>query len=79
MNVAKELDIMTPEKFQEHLTERLSRGMKHIDAIVDICEKTGLEFENVPKLLSSKMRKTIKLEATCLNMMKIKGPRRLPI
>lgn len=78
MNVPKELVIMTPEKFSELLDHRLTAGMRYIDAVVDICEKTGIEIETVPKLMTSKIRKRIKSEAESLNMLKRKGAR-LPV
>jgi hypothetical protein len=78
VNVSKELVIMTPEKFSELLDHRLSSGMRYIDAIVDICEKTGIEIETVPKLMTPKIRKRIKSEAESLNMLKRKGAR-LPV
>jgi hypothetical protein len=54
------------------------QGMGYIEAITDVCEKTGLEFENVSKLMTPTMRKLLAAEATSLNLMKRTGSR-LPI
>ena len=53
-------------------------GMGYLEAITDVCEKTGLEFENVSKLMTPTMRKLLQSEATKLNMLKRTGAR-LPI
>jgi len=79
MNISDELDIMTPTKFRQMLEERvLSDNVSYMDAIVDICEKTGLEIESVPKMLSIKTKKILRNEATNLNMLKKRGAR-LPV
>ena len=79
MNISDELDIMTPTKFRQMLEERvLSDNISYMDAIVDICEKTGLEIESVPKMLSMKTKKILSNEATNLNMLNKRGAR-LPV
>ena len=79
MNISDELDIMTSTKFRQMLEERvLSDNISYMDAIVDICEKTGLEIESVPKMLSMKTKKILSNEATNLNMLKKRGAR-LPV
>tara|TARA_R110000868_G_scaffold88254_1_gene246091 strand:+ start:198 stop:386 length:189 start_codon:yes stop_codon:yes gene_type:complete len=54
------------------------KRMSYLEAITDVCEKTGLEFENVSKLMTPTMRKLLSAEATSLNLMKRTGSR-LPI
>ena len=54
------------------------KGMSYIEAITDVCEKTGLEFENVSKLMTPTMRKILQSEATNLKLLKRTGSR-LPI
>ena len=79
MNIANELDIMTSVKFRELLEEKVAQdNVSYIDAIVDICEKTGLEIESVPRMLNMKTKKILRNEATNLNMLKKKGAR-LPV
>jgi len=79
MDIAKELDIMTSAKFRELLEEKVAKdNVSYLDAIVDICERTGLEIESVPKMLNMKMKKILRNEATNLNMLKKKGAR-LPV
>jgi hypothetical protein len=52
--------------------------MSYLEAITDVCEKTGLEFENVSKLMTPTMRKLLQSEAASLNLIKRTGSR-LPI
>jgi len=79
MDIAKELDIMTSAKFRELLEEKVAKdNVSYLDAIVDICERTGLEIESVPKMLNMKTKKILRNEATNLNMLKKKGAR-LPV
>ena len=79
MDIAKELDIMTSVKFRQLLEEKVAQdNVSYLDAIVDICEKTGLEIESVPRMLNVKTKKILRNEATNLNMLKKKGAR-LPV
>ena len=77
--VNSQLQIITQDIFIELLTERITKNnMTYVDAIVDICEKTGVEFESIPKLLNPKIRKMILHEALRMNLLKRKNAR-LPI
>ena len=79
MDIAKELDIITPAKFRELLEDKVAQdNVTYLDAIVDICERTGLEIESVPRMLNIKTKKILRNEATNLNMLKKKGAR-LPV
>lgn len=77
----EELNFITQEKFQELVEKRTrEKNMSYMDAIVSICEEIKLEYESVPKLITPKMKKLIKSEATSMNMMKNKKKSaRLPI
>ena len=78
-DISKELDIMSTTKFNELLEDKVSDNrISYIDAIVDICAKTGLEIESVPSLLNNRTRKILRNEATNLNMLKKKGAK-LPV
>ena len=71
MDIAKELDIITPVKFRELLEEKVTQdNVTYLDAIVDICERTGLEIESVPRMLNMKTKKILRNEAPNLNMLK---------
>ena len=79
MDIAKEHDIITPVKFRELLEEKVTQdNVTYLDAIVDICETTGLEIESVPRMLNMTKKKILRNEATNLNMLKKKGAR-LPV
>ena len=71
--------IMSSNTFISMVELRISdRGMSYLEAITDVCEKTGLEFENVSKLMTPTMRKLLMSEASSLNLIKRTGSR-LPI
>jgi hypothetical protein len=79
MSDAVVASIMSSNTFISLVEERISdKGMSYLEAITDVCEKTGLEFENVSKLMTPTMRKLLAAEATSLNMLKRTGSR-LPI
>jgi len=50
--------IMSSNTFCSMVELRINeKGMSYLEAITDVCEKTGLEFENVSKLMTPTMRK----------------------
>ena len=71
--------VMSANAFVSLVEGRINeQGMSYLEAITDVCEKTGLEFENVSKLMTPTMRKLLAAEATSLNLLKRTGSR-LPI
>lgn len=71
--------MMSSNTFVSMVELRISdQGMSYLEAITDVCEKTGLEFENVSKLMTPTMRKLLQSEALSLNLLKRTGSR-LPI
>jgi hypothetical protein len=71
--------MMNSNTFVSMVELRISdQGMSYLEAITDVCEKTGLEFENVSKLMTPSMRKLLQSEAMSLNLIKRTGSR-LPI
>ena len=71
--------VMSANTFISMVEERIGdKGMSYLEAITDVCEKTGLEFENVSKLMTPAMRKLLQSEAMTLNLLKRTGSR-LPI
>ena len=79
MNETPVASILTANSFVSMVEKRINeQGMGYIEAITDVCEKTGLEFENVSKLMTPTMRKLLAAEAPSLNLLKRTGSR-LPI
>jgi len=71
--------LMSSNTFVSLVEKRVqSLGMGYLEAITDVCETTGLEFENVSKLMTPTMRKLLQSEALQLNLLKRTGSR-LPI
>lgn len=79
MTDATVASIMSSNTFCSMVELRINeKGMSYLEAITDVCEKTGLEFENVSKLMTPTMRKLLQSEAMSLNLLKRTGSR-LPI
>jgi len=71
--------VLSSNTFISMVEQRISdKGMSYLEAITDVCEKTGLEFENVSKLMTPTMRKLLQSEAMNLKLLKRTGSR-LPI
>jgi len=47
-----------------------SVGVSYMDAVVNYCEKTGMELEAAAKLITPTLKKKIEKEANHLRMMK---------
>ena len=46
--------------------------MNHIDAVIFVCEKYGLEIEGMKAMLPSNIKEKIEKDASDLNMLKYK-------
>lgn len=54
------------------------KNLSYMDAIIDYCDETGLEYEVAAKLVSKPLKTKIQVEAEKLNLVK-KTTSRLPI
>ena len=64
-------NFLTKEKFAddvEHLV--LETNMNYIDAIVEYCERNGLELESVGKLVSKPLKEKLRFDPSKLNYLK---------
>ena len=50
----------------------LDKKLSYMDAIVDYCENNEMEIESAAKLVNTKIKESIKLEASDLNLLKEK-------
>jgi DNA gyrase/topoisomerase IV subunit A len=57
-------------KIEEIVKEK---KIPYIDALVDYCDKSGMEIEIAAKLINSKIKECIHYEASQLNLMKEKS------
>jgi len=66
-----ELVIMTTDKFVS-LLDRIvvEKGMSYLDAIMHVCDTSGLEIEMVPRLITPRIKKILTSEANGLNLLK---------
>lgn len=76
-----ELSIMTQERFISTIERTVAeKNISYLDAIMHICENSGLELEMVPRLISPRIKKILTNEATNLNLLKRRqNEPRLPI
>ena len=50
----------------------IDKKLSYMDAIVDYCDNNEMEIESAAKLVNSKIKESIKLEASELNLLKEK-------
>tara|TARA_R100000455_G_C6195045_1_gene67950 strand:- start:212 stop:424 length:213 start_codon:yes stop_codon:yes gene_type:complete len=50
----------------------LDKKLSYMDAIVDYCDNNEMEIESAAKLVNTKIKESIKLEASDLNLLKEK-------
>jgi|TARA_R100000081_G_C4729309_1_gene122510 hypothetical protein len=64
---------MNTKKFSLIIEEIvLDKKLSYMDAIVDYCENNEMEIESAAKLVNTKIKESIKLEASDLNLLKEK-------
>lgn len=76
-----ELSLMTPDRFADTLDRMVrEKSMSYLDAIMHVCESSGIEVETVPRLMTPRIKKILTSEANGLNLLKrrVNEPR-LPI
>ena len=73
--------VMTPDRFAKVLDRTVNeKNLTYLDAIMHVCESTGLEIELVPRLMTPRIKKILTSEANSLNLLKRKPDEpRLPI
>ncbi len=83
---SKDIDKALNEKFvsKEKFTEEIEKfvletKMNYIDAIVEYCDRKGIELETAGKLVTKPLKEKIKYEAQQLNFMKKTSRGKLPL
>ena len=83
---SKDIDKALNEKFvsKERFTEEIEKfvletKMNYIDAIVEYCDRKGIELETAGKLVTKPLKEKIKYEAQQLNFMKKTSRGKLPL
>ncbi len=86
MPKAKDLDeaikdkFLTRETFTKEIEEFVNNTkLNYIDAIVEYCERKGIEVESVSKLISKPLKEKIRYQATELNYLKRTSRGKLPL
>ena len=82
---SKEIDkaindkFLTKDVFTKDIEEMvLSTELNYIDAIVEYCDRKGIEVESVGKLISKPLKEKIRYQATELNYLKRTSRGKLP-
>lgn len=71
---------ISKDKFAEDVEALvLSTEMNYIDAIVEYCEKHGIELDAVGKLVSKPLKEKIRVQAMDLNFLKKTTRGKLPL
>lgn len=74
LNKVLEEKFLTPINFSYEVEKIvLKEGVNYIDAILLYCERENIEVESIPKLMTKPLKEKLKVDATRLNFMKIKG------
>ena len=66
------IETQTPEKIHHEISEKLSKGVSYIEALVDYAKDRNLEIETVAEIIkkSSVIKEKIRSEATKLKLVK---------
>ena len=65
--------MMNTKKFSLIIEEIvIEKRLSYMDAIVDYCDNNEMEIESAAKLVNTKIKESIKLEASDLNLLKEK-------
>ena len=79
INQSFETNFLSKEKFAVDIEEIVSNSnLNYIDAIVEYCEKNGVEIEVAVKLISKPLKEKLRYDATELNYLKRTSRGKLP-
>lgn len=79
INQSLETNFLSKEKFAVDIEEIVSNSnLNYIDAIVEYCEKNGVEIEVAVKLISKPLKEKLRYDATELNYLKRTSRGKLP-
>ena len=79
INKTLETNFLSKEKFAVDIDEIVKNSnLNYIDAIVEYCEKNGVEIEVAVKLVSKPLKEKLRYDATELNYLKRTSRGKLP-
>jgi len=71
---------LTKETFTQEIEEFVCEtNLNYIDAIVEYCDRKGIDVESAGKLISKPLKEKIRYEATELNYLKRTSRGKLPL
>ena len=67
------LDTQTPEKIHHEISDKLSKGVSYIDALVEYAKEKNVEIETIAEIVkkSSIIKEKIRTEAIKMKLVKI--------
>ena len=72
--------IMTKKRFSTAVEMMvLKKGMTYIEAMAELVEERGLDYGNVPRLLTDSLKDKIEAEANRYNLLRDAGGNTLPV
>lgn len=79
INETLEMNFLSKEKFAVDIEEIVrTSDLNYIDAIVEYCDRNGVEIEVAVKLISKPLKEKLRFDATELNYLKRTSMARLP-
>lgn len=79
INKTLETNFLSKEKFAVDIEEIVNNSnLNYIDAIVEYCERNGVEIEVAVKLVSKPLKEKLRYDATELNYLKRTSRGKLP-
>lgn len=67
-----ELNIITKDDFSNMVYERMSKEGDFMDSIIEVANDRGIDFEDVPQLLTDRLHMLLTLELIEKNLLKKK-------
>lgn len=69
------LDTQTPEKIHHEISDKLSKGVSYIDALVEYAKEKNVEIETIAEIVkkSSIIKEKIRTEAIKMKLVKIEN------
>tara|TARA_R110000782_G_scaffold117054_1_gene207129 strand:+ start:199 stop:432 length:234 start_codon:yes stop_codon:yes gene_type:complete len=72
--------IMTKKRFSTAVEMMvLKQGLTYIEAMTELVEDRGLDYANIPRLLTDSLRDKIEAEANRYNLLRDAGGNTLPV
>lgn len=55
-------EFLNPQSLQETIQAKVAEGKSYIDSVLEFCDETDMEFDDVAKLMSDNLRQRLRNE-----------------